>query len=192
MLDFNSAPTQRDGEFDLIPDGTIVPVQMTVRPGNAGDGGWLKRSNSGECLMIDAEFVVTEGKFSKRKFWSFMTVDGVTDGQKKAVEISVARLRAILESARGIRPDDESVSAMERRRADSYGDFDGVRFWGVVGIEKGQNGYKDKNTLKTVITPERAEWRQLDQIKSAAAPATVHPGAMQAAKAAGAAKPSWA
>lgn len=188
MIDFNNAPKQRD-EFELIPDGTIVPVQMTIRPGHAGDGGWLKRSNSGECLMIDAEFVVTEGDFAKRKFWSTMVVDGTTDGQKKAVEISVARVRAILESSRGINPADESASALEKRRISSYGDLDGLRFWAVVGIEKGKDGYKDKNGLKAVVTPDRREWRALEQMGGNAMSA----GAMMASKPAnGAARPSWA
>jgi len=44
-LDFNDAPEQR--EFDLIPKGTVATLRITLRPGGAGDGGWLKRSADG-------------------------------------------------------------------------------------------------------------------------------------------------
>lgn len=184
MLDFNNAGKQTD-EFDLIPDGTIVPVQMTLRPGNAGEGGWLKRSKSQECQMLDAEFVVLEGPYARRKFWSMLVVDGTTEGQQKVAEISVARIRAMLESARGIKPADDSADALERRRVTSYGDLDNLRFWGVVGIEKGKDGYKDKNVLEKVVTPDRSDWRQLDQVKATGSMAKTAP------KASGAA-PSWA
>ncbi len=86
MLDFNDADSQRS--TDLIPDGTLVTVHMTVRPGNAGQGGWLKRSKSGESEALDCEFVVLEGPYAKRKFWTLMTMNGTTEGQQKAAEIS--------------------------------------------------------------------------------------------------------
>lgn len=189
MIDFNNAGPQRD-EFALIPDGTIVPVQMTIRPGNAGEGGWLKRSSTGECLMVDGEFIILEGEYAKRKVWSQMVVDGTTDGQKKAVDISVARIRAILESARGIKPSDDSPEAVSTRRVGSFGDLDGLRFWAVLGIEKGKDGYKDKNTIKAVVTPDRSEWRKLDQVAKTAG--TFTPVGQAAAAVVNAARPAWA
>lgn len=56
-------------------------------------------------------------------------------------------LRSILESARGIKPDDGSEAAMNARRVDSYGDFDGLGFVAKIGFEKGMNGYREKNIL---------------------------------------------
>ena len=67
-LDFNTAGAQRS--FDTIPDGTIAVVQLKIRPGNAGEGGWLKRSKDGKAEGIDAEFIVVEGEYTKRKFWA--------------------------------------------------------------------------------------------------------------------------
>lgn len=184
MIDFNDAPEQRG--FELIPTGTIVPVQMTIRPGNAGDAGWLKRSNTGECLMIDAEFIVLDGKYAKRKFWTLMTVDGQTEGQKKAVEISVSRIRAILESAHGIKPSDDSADAAKSRRISSYAELDGIRFWASVGIEKGKEGYKDKNVLQGVVTPDRSDWSKLDQVKTGGGNATASNSAGNTSR------PAWA
>ena len=133
--DFNDAPEQRDFS-DLIPKGTIASIRITVRPGGAGDGGWLKRSKDGGCEMLDLEFVLVDGEYARRKFWANMVIAGTTDGHSKAAEINRSRLRAILESARGIKPDDTSAEAREKRKA-SIADFDGLTFIGKVGIEPG-------------------------------------------------------
>jgi hypothetical protein len=163
--DFNSAGEQRTN--DLIADGTVATVHLTVRPGNAGEGGWLKRSKGGDSEALDCEFTVVDGPFAKRKFWTLFTVQGTTEGHQKAGEISAARLRAILESVHGIRPDDESAEAVAKRRVGSWGDFDGLRFVAKIGIEKAKegSGFKDKNQLAEVITPDRKNWSKVEQIK---------------------------
>jgi hypothetical protein len=192
-LDFNNAGEQRSG--DLMPDGTICPVHLTVRPGNSGEGGWLKRSKDGGSMSLDCEFTVTEGPHAKRKFWSLLLVEGTTEGHQKASEISAARIRAILESAYGVRPDDESDTAKNKRRLSNWGDLDNVRFIAKVGIEKGKDGYKDKNTLAEVITPDRKQWAKVEQpAKQASSFAPIgQAAATVAAKAAPAAgKPAWA
>lgn len=198
--DFNNAETQRTG--DLIPDGTVATVHMTVRPGNAGEGGWLKRSKTGDSEALDCEFTVVDGPFAKRKFWTLFTVEGTTEGQKKAGEISAARLRAILESVHGVRPDDETPAAAVKRRVNSWGDFDGLRFVAKIGVEKAKegSGFKDKNQLAAVITPDRKDWLKVEQVKAPGIAAGLAPGqttigaaaANVAAKAGEAAKPSWA
>jgi len=194
--DFNGAQEQK--EFgDVIPDGTVATVQVNIRPGNAGDGGWLKRSKNRDSLGLDMEFTVVDGQYAKRKFWRLATMEGSTEGHAKAAEISGAQIRAILESVRGIRPDDESESARAARKISNWGDLDGMRFIAKIGVEKGTNGYKDKNTLALVITPDRKQWSRVEQLKTAtAATPAVAPAAMAAASAdnapAAAGRPSWA
>src|SRR6516225_6857262 len=108
-FDFNNAPAQRS--FDVIPDGTIAVLHMHIRPGGAGEGGLLRRSKNGDSEGLDVEFTVVEGEYAKRKFWTLFTLTGTTDGHAKAGEISAAKLRAILESARGVSPDDITPAA---------------------------------------------------------------------------------
>jgi hypothetical protein len=60
--DYNQAGEQRS--FEVIPEGTIAVVQMNIRPGNAGEGGLLKRSKAGDAEGIDAEFIVVEGDYA--------------------------------------------------------------------------------------------------------------------------------
>jgi hypothetical protein len=159
-MDYNTAGAQKS--FDIIPDGTIAVVQMNIRPGNVGPGGILKRSKEGTCEGIDAEFTVVEGEYAKRKFWAFMVVSGTTDGQQEAADITIRRLRAILESAKGIRPEDVSEAAKAKRNAE-YADFDGMRFMAKLGVEPAHDGYKAKNILTEAITPDRKEWHAIEQ-----------------------------
>jgi hypothetical protein len=188
-IDFNNAEAQREG--GLIPEGTVAVVHMTVRPGNAGDGGWLKRSKNSESMALDVEFTVVEGPFAKRKFWGLFTLEGVTEGHQKAADISASRLRAILESAKGIRPDDESETAKAGRRMNTWGDFDGLRFVAKIGIEKAKEGtnFKDKNCLDAAVTPDRKAWVKVEQVKASSPVAAVVPIATPAKDVK---KPAWA
>jgi hypothetical protein len=192
-MDFNNAEAQRE-IGGLIDDGTIAVVHLTVKPGMAGEGGWLKRSKVGDSQALDCEFTVVDGNFAKRKFWSLFTVEGETEGQKKAAEISASRLRAILESSRGINPTDESDTAKAARRVSAWGDFDGIRFIAKIGVEhaKKDSGYKDKNTLVAAITPDRRDWHKVEQVTKQAASPSIAPAAHIAAAATTSGKPSWA
>jgi hypothetical protein len=155
--------------LDLIPHGTIATVQLTIRPGNAGEGGLLKRSANGLCEMLDCELVVADGPHVKRKFWENMILAGTSDGHAKAAVVSRMRLRTILESARGIRPDDMSPEARAKRTVELK-DFDGMCFIAKIGIEKGRpkndgsGDYADKNILAAVVTPDKKEWHQVVQM----------------------------
>src|SRR2546430_1202481 len=114
--DYTDAPEQRgDGP---IPADTIATVQLTIRPGGAGEGGLLKRSKDGACEMIDAAFVIVDGPHAKRKLWENLVIAGTTDGHAKAAEISRGKLRAMLESARGIKPSDTGAEARKARTAE--------------------------------------------------------------------------
>src|SRR5262245_18453572 len=141
MFDYNDAPEQRSDE--LIPAGTVATLQMKIRPGNAGEGGLLTRSKNGECEMLDLECVVVDGPHTKRKLWERLVLAGTTSGQEQAAEISRGKLRAVLESARGVKPDDMSDEARKKRTAE-LSDFDGMRFIARIGIEKGKA--KDNGT----------------------------------------------
>lgn len=197
MFDFNGAePPRGQG---LIEAGTPAMVVMTLRPGGHGEGNWLKASKDGSCLMLDAEFVIDGGPHNKRKFWGLFVVEGETDGQKTAADISRGRLRGILESARGITPSDESADAMAARRIAGWGDLDGLRFPCRIGIEKGKakndgsgESYADKNVLDAAITPDDPEYvspgKQQASGRASAPPAANSGGS----KAPAASKPSWA
>jgi hypothetical protein len=185
--DFNDAGEQRT--FDVIPADTIATLQMKIKPGQAGEGGWLRRSKAGDSEALDCEFTVIDGPYAKRKFWSLFTVGGTTEGHTAAQEISRARLRAILESARGIRPDDKSDAARNARQTNGWEDFNGIKFIGKIGIEPAKGQFRAKNILLEVITPSRKEWHEPNNAPGPeAAPAAQRPAAVTAPIA----RPAWA
>src|SRR5262249_28859030 len=120
----------------------------------------------------DCEFVVIDGPHAKRKVFDRLVLDGITDGHAKAVEISRSKLRAMLESARGIKPDDMSAEARKARTAE-LGEFHGLRIIAKIGIAKGKHrndgtgeNYADRNVLAAIITPDKKDWRQLEQVSA--------------------------
>jgi hypothetical protein len=164
--DFNDAGSQRT--LDVIPAGTILTLQMSIRPGGLDEGGWLKNAADGASKGIDAEFVVVGGQFDKRKLWQWVTIEGAREGHTQAAEISRNLLRAILESARGVRPDDKSEAAQAARKVAGFADFDQLRFVAKIGVRPPRDGYAAKNTILEVITPDRQAWKKPEQIATPA------------------------
>jgi hypothetical protein len=164
--DYTDAPPP---QFELVPQGTIATVSLHIRGGGVGEGGLLKRSKDGSCEMLDVEFAVVDGPFKGRKFWQNMLLAGTTDGHAKAVDISRGTLKAILDSALGLKPDDVSPQARAARTVELK-QFEGMTFIAKIGQEKGGprndgsgGNYDDKNILAGVITPDRKEWRPVEQ-----------------------------
>jgi len=165
--DYTDAPPSRD--IELIPHGTIATVILHIRAGNVGEDGSLKRSAKGDCEMLDCEFVVLDGPYTKRKFWTNYILEGTTDGHAKAVEISRGTLRSILDSALGLKPDDTSPQARAARTV-SLKQFEGMSFVGKIGIEKGKpkndgsgENWPDKNMIAAVSTPEKKDGHPVEQ-----------------------------
>ena len=165
MLNFNEADEQYAGtgstDFSPMPEGTIVDVLLTIRPGGAGDGGLLKQSQRSDAQYLDCEFTVINGEFAKRKFWTNLTVMGGSlddNGRSKAGNISMRTIRAMLESCYNIEPRDMSEEAKAVRVLSSYGDLNNLIFKTSVGIKE----YNDKvsNKLDRIIVPGMPEYKQ--------------------------------
>lgn len=147
-MDFNDA--ESNTSFDVIPSGTVAPMILTIKPGSTGEGGWESTSGTSNYTWLSCEFTITEGKFANRKFWQNMMVSGPSE---QAINITRSTLRGILESGRGIKPEDESEDAKKKRIVAGYGDFSGLEFVGKIGIEKAKpgSGYDDKNKLIAAV-----------------------------------------
>jgi hypothetical protein len=162
LFNFNDAGEQKS--FDVIPDNTTVMVRLTVRPGGAGEGGWLRKSKDGGCEMLDCLFTVVDGDYAKKKIFQNYVVRGQMPGHAEAAEISRKALCAVLESAHGFRPDDKSAAANAARQVQGWQGFDGLCFVARLGVRPPQGGYAAQNTIKEIITPERQDWRKHEQI----------------------------
>jgi hypothetical protein len=180
--DFNNASEQRS--FDVIPDGTISVVQLNIRPGGAGEGGLFKRSNNGQAEGLDCELVLVGGPYDRRKFWDWMTVTGTSDGHATAADITHRKLRAIIESARGIKPTDVSDEAKKARNVE-YSDFNGMRFIAQIGVLPAKGDFKAKNVLSFIVTPDHKDWKPVEQVARPVVPHGANGGAPIT-------KPAWA
>lgn len=203
--DFNDAEAQQGG-FDLIPKGTTVPVRMTIKPGGHDDhaqgwtGGYATESFETGAVYLACEFVVTGGKYAKRKMWSnvgLYSKKGPTWGQ-----MGRSFIRAALNSARNVHPQDNSPQAAAARRINSFADLDGIEFLARVDVEKDAKG-EDRNVVKVAVEPDHKDYAALMGTASKssagsgnsgapaqAAPAYVAPQRAAAPVTTG--KPSWA
>ena len=201
--DFNDAEAQQSG-LDLIPKGTVVPVRMTLKPGGHDDpsqgwvSGYATESFDTGSIYLAAEFVVTAGDHAKRKMWSnigLLSKKGPTWGQ-----MGRSFIRAALNSARNVHPQDNSPQATAARRINGFAELDGLEFLARVDIEKDSKG-QDRNVVKVAVEPDHpdyAKWMGVPPKASGggtsgdpaqAAPAYQAP-APQRAPVTG--KPSWA
>jgi len=85
-----------------------------------------------------------------------------------------------------------SDAAKAARRLNHYGELNGLRFLGRIGVQPAQNGFKAKNVLELVITPDRTDWHAIEQVAVAKESAAPTATATPATPATNIARPSWA
>jgi hypothetical protein len=198
FFDFNSAAEQAN--YDLIPKGTIARVRMTIKPGGYDDasqgwtGGFATCSQTTGSVYLNCEFVVLDGPFARRKMWSLIGLYSA----KGAEWTNMGRtfIKAILNSARGINPSDNSPAAQNARRISGFADLEGIEFIGKVDWDKDQNG-QDKCVIKSAITAEHKDYAAyVNGSAPSASPAPGTPTVNAYAQATGRSpvpgRPSWA
>ena len=200
-FDMNDAEPQKTGE--LIPDGSFAKITMTIRPGGVDgqgdlDKGLLKASNSpgSDVLSLDAEFTVTEGPHAKRKFWQTFTVAGGKvdeTGVSIGWKISKSTIRAMIDSALGLDPDDMSEAAKAKRILRGLADLGGITFAGKIKVEASTNDrYGDSNKLDRVVLPNEAVWRKVMDGESVPAQPSTRSRAAAKPQAQASTAPAWA
>ena len=160
--DFNDAEQQTS--FDLIPKGTLARVRMTLKPGGFDDpaqgwtGGYATQSFETGSVYLAAEFVVLEGEYAKRKLWSNIGLHS----PKGDTWANMGRtfIRAVLNSAYGVMPTDQSPDAQNARRIASFATLDGIEFVARIDVEKDSKG-ENRNVIKLAIEPDHKEYAAL-------------------------------
>lgn len=167
MYDLNDAQPQMAPMGELIPDGAFAKVKMTIRPGGLNgatpmDAGLLKASQSSDAKLLDCEFTVVSGPYVRRKFWQNFTVAGGKldeKGQSKGWNISKSTFRAMVDSALGLDPKDESAAAKQKRVIQGLKQLDGITFAARIMVEPASNPqYKDQNKLANVVLPGEPQY----------------------------------
>ena len=203
--DFNDAEQQQT--FDLIPKGTVAKVRMTIKPGGYDDpnqgwtGGYATQSFETGSIYLSCEFVVLEGEFARRKMWSNV---GLHSAKGPAWgNMGRTFVRAALNSARNIRPQDNSPQAAAARRISGFHELDGLEF--VVRIDVEKDGRGDlRNVVKNPVEPDHPDYARATGTAShpaqvaytpvapVASPAATPTAASQTQRASVPGKPAWA
>ncbi len=199
--DFNDAESQQ-GNFELIPKGTLVRVRMSIKPGGHDDpvqgwtGGYATESFDTGSVYLACEFVVLEGQYAKRKMWSnigLQSKKGPTWGQ-----MGRSMIRGILNSARNILPQDNGPQASAARRVQGFHELDGIEFLARVDIEKDGKG-EDRNVVKLAVEPDHKDYARLMGTtpktsggSQSATPAAAAPTYAAPQRPAPSGKPAWA
>lgn len=192
--DFSDAEEQRD--FALIPPKTLAKVIMTIRPGGYDDpgqgwvGGYATCSEKTGAIYLNAKFTVLEGPFAKRVVFGLIGLYSPKGPDWGNMGRSF--LRAILNSARGVQPADQTPQAQSARRIRGFADLDGLEFVVRIDVEKDQNG-DDKNVVKAAIQPDHKEYAALmGVIARPALTSNSAPGTSTAPATAVPTRPAWA
>jgi hypothetical protein len=101
---------------------------------------------------------VLEGEFAKRKLWSnigLQSPKGPTWGNMGRTFV-----RAALNSARNVRPDDNTPQAAAARRIQGFHELDGLEFVARIDVEKDNRG-DAKNVVKMAVEPGEPEYAAL-------------------------------
>ena len=167
MLDFGDMDRQQEINYGPVPGGSAVLLRLNLeKPKFAHERNeYISKAKSG-LYSLYCKFTVEAGRYSgvsfRQNIWlppQWQEVE-MTDGQRKCATIGGAQLRAILESARGIDPDDDSPKAKAARQLSAFYDFDGLLIAAKLKIAKDPYVAADgrefwNNELSVVITPDK-------------------------------------
>lgn len=157
--DFNDAK-----EGAAIPKGTLAKVRLSIRPGGFDDpsmgwtGGYVTRNeNTGACYL-NGEFTVLEGPYARRKIFSLIGL--YSPKGPEWANMGRAFVRTMLNSARGLRSNDNSPQAQAARRISGFADLDGLEFVARIDVEDDQFG-DPKNVVKGAVTPDHQDYGRI-------------------------------
>lgn len=133
----------------LIPQGALCKAHINVRS--------IKKSKSSGAQYLDVELTVTEGQYAGRKIFD-MIMDpfcpNASDGGRKMGLLALTR---ICEAAGIFKPADEASYTRYNHEnctiGDVIGDIEGATLGIRVKVEKGTDGYADKNKVGEWLTP---------------------------------------
>jgi hypothetical protein len=188
---FNDAENQ--ASFDPIPPKTLAKVRMTLKPGGfdhpqmGWTGGYATRNAETGSVYLNAEFVVLEGPYVRRKVWSLIGLH--SEKGPEWANMGRSFLRAVLNSARGVHPDDQSPQAQAARCIQGFADLDGIEFVARIDVEKDQRG-EERNVIHTAIQPGHKDYVALMGAGGVRPPMATAPAVAPAAVLP--TRPSWA
>lgn len=188
-MDFNNSENQSN--FDLIPNGTLAKVRMSIKPGGYDDqnqgwvGGYATRNEATGSVYLSCEFVILEGEYARRKVWGILGLH--SNKGPEWGNMGRSFIKAILNSARGFSESDNSPAAQSARKINGIGDLDGIEFVAKITTKKDQNE-ELRNEIRFAITPDNKDYKVVMGIIAPAVKTQTPPAAAPAANN----RPAWA
>jgi len=165
-----------DQDRSVMPPGPCW-VKSRVKRGNSGDDGLLRLAKNQHSLMLELEYVVIDDdEWRGKKILDFVTCDLIEydradplapvaltadklTGLQTSVRMGRARLKAMINSAYGLMPNDNSDEAQARRTIESYSAFDGLCFMAQVEVRPAEGKFKERNYVDFIIEPGDPAYR---------------------------------
>jgi len=137
MLDFSAKIEERD--FDLIPKGTLLWAVINLKG--------VKASNSTTSKYLDIELTIDEGQpYARRKIFVKVGDPNHQGNSEEYRKMGYGAIRRILEASFGATPaNPQSYNVIPDP---TYHVLHGKRVPVKVTIEKGKDGYEDKNSVE--------------------------------------------
>ena len=161
---FNDAEDQMS--YALIPHKTIAKVRILVKRGgyvtDEWPDGYATKSKSSDSVYLACEFIVIGGEYDNRKVWS--NIGLYSAASDKYASIGRSTIKAILNSANNLHPEDKSPQAVEVRNIKDFGDLNDLEVVAEITID--DKGKTPKNEIKTIITPGHPKYEEYMQFKN--------------------------
>lgn len=167
-INLNESGEQSTGGAPIPPNSRVF-VKLIIQHPKAGREARtypLTQSAGSSLEYLATQLEVCCGTFAGKTLYHNFNLSGAsTDGQRKAVDISMRSMRALVEAARMVSPKDNSPQATQARMLNAWTDVDGLTFPIVVDCEISRPNNEGKrfvnNVLKRVVTVDDAEYQQL-------------------------------
>lgn len=168
MLNLNTASEQSTGSSLIPPKSKVLVILNIEAPASDRVGSYpeLNRSQNSCLEYLNTTLEVIAGQYKGKQIFHNFNVHGAsTEKEQKAVDISMAQLRALVEAHNHISPKDNSPQAQKMRMLSSFSELNGKIFPIEVKCrEKTSQKSSDTlivNELKSVVTMEDADYALL-------------------------------
>ena len=137
MLDFSAKHEELD--FDLIPKGTLLWAVINLKG--------IRSSNTTTSRYLDLELTIDQGQpFERRKIFVKLGDPNWQGNSEEYRKMGYGAIRRILEAAFGANPNDPQ--SYNKIPDATYFVLHGKRVPVRITIEKGKDGYEDKNSVE--------------------------------------------
>jgi len=161
---FNDAKDQVS--YELIPNKTIAKVRLLLKKGNhvtkEWPDGYATLSKTGTSIYLACEFIILSGEYENRKVWSNIGLH--SDKSPLYAEIGRSMIKSILNSACCLHSKDKSPEAEKQRQIKSFAGLNNLIC--VAEITINTSGDQPRNEIKTILTPDHAEYSEYMEKRS--------------------------